>query len=327
MKIATIGTGVIVEQFIRSLEEINGAQCKAIFSRNIEKARDFAKRNNIDRYFDDLNLLLSDIEVDTIYVASPNSLHFKHAQSALNAGKNVICEKPFTSNTHELLSLIELAKAKNLFLFEAITTVHMPNYSLLKEKVNNVGQIKFVQCNYSQYSKKYDSLKSGGLPNIFNPDFSGGALMDINVYNIHFVVGLFGDPVFSNYYPNLHDNGIDTSGLLVMKYKDFIVSAVGCKDSTSMNFVLIQGEKGYIHVINGANGCESVYLSTDGSVTHLNEQNTVKKMTYEISKFHEIIENKDYPACHKLLDHSKTVIDIITNTRKKIGISFPADVV
>ncbi|MDQ0971335.1 putative dehydrogenase [Neobacillus niacini] len=132
--------------------------------------------------------MYSDPAVNFVYVASPNSLHFEQAYRALEFGKHVIIEKPITSTIAEIESLINLAEQKNLMLFEAITTIHLPNFHLIKQNIGKLGPLKFIQCNYSQFSSRYNSLLSGQTPNVFNPKFSGGALVDINIYNLHFVM-------------------------------------------------------------------------------------------------------------------------------------------
>lgn len=325
MNIATIGTGSIVDTFLSALNAIDDAQCVAMYSRNQETAQPLAKKYQIPTIYTDIEKMFQDPGIDFIYLASPNSLHYEQATQALHYGKHVICEKPFTSTVAELESLIALAKQKNLMLFEAITTIHLPNYQLIKENLPMLGQVRMIQCNYSQYSSRYDALLAGETPNVFNPKFSGGALVDINIYNLHFVMNLFGTPESIRYTANKHPNGIDTSGVLVMKYPDFIAECVGSKDTQGLNFVLIQGEKGYIHVEHGANGCQNVILHTDETAVTLNNQTTTNKLYYELLAFKEMYKNQDFDCCYELLDYSFSVIKMLVAARKDAGIVFPAD--
>jgi predicted dehydrogenase len=218
-----------------------------------------------------------------------------------------------------------MAKEKQLLLFEAITTIHLPNYKLVKGNIEKLGQIKFIQCNYSQYSSRYNELLNGKTPNVFNPVFSGGALTDINIYNLHFVMNLFGSPLSISYTANKHANGIDTSGVLVLKYDDFIGQCVGCKDTKSMNFVLIQGEKGYLHVEQGANGCSKIKIYADDKEIELNAQTTTNRLYYELLVFKEIYEKKDFKTCYDLMDYSHSVMKVLDEARKDAGIVFAAD--
>ncbi|MEI2405688.1 Gfo/Idh/MocA family protein [Niallia taxi] len=325
MKIGTIGTGFIVDAFLAAVDSTAEAVCTAMYSRKQETAKTLADKYEISTIYTSLDELFEDNEVEVVYVASPNSLHYYHAKQALEHGKHVICEKPFTSTVKELDTLIALAKQKNLMLFEAITTIHLPNFQLVKENLNKLGQIKLVQCNYSQLSSRYNSLLAGETPNVFNPEFSGGSLVDINIYNLHFVMNLFGAPEQISYTANKHANGIDTSGVLVLNYPDFIAECAGAKDTNSMNFALIQGEKGYIHVESGANGCRRVYLHTGASKVELNSQTTTNNLYYELVAFQDIFKRKDYEQCYQLLDYSHSVLEQVVAARKDAGIKFAAD--
>lgn len=325
MLVATIGTGFIVDTFLSALNDVEGATCVAIYSRMESTAKPLAEKYNVSKVYTKLEDMLADEAIDFIYVASPNSLHYEHARLALSANKHVICEKPFASNSNELRHLITLAKEKKLFLFEAITTIHLPNFKLAKENINRLGEIKSIQCNYSQYSSRYAQLLAGEMTNVFNPTFSGGALVDINIYNLHFVMRLFGEPVSTSYTANLHENGIDTSGILVLQYDGFIASCLGSKDTNGVNFALIQGEKGYMHVEHGANGCRNILMHEADLITEINMQENDNLLYYELVAFQEMYYKKDLDQCYELLAYSDSVLKIVDKAREDAGIVFSAD--
>lgn len=327
MKIGTIGTGFIVEWFLTAVEHNENCECLAVFSRKEETGRALADKFNVKKVYTDYDEMLNDKEIDFIYIASPNSLHYPYAKKALEAGKNVIGEKPFTSNVKECMDLIHLAKEKQLFLFEAITTIHLPNFKILKERIGELGQLKMVQCNFSQYSRKYDQFKAGETPNVFTTKFSGGALMDINVYNTNFIMGLFGKPNKINYFANIAHNGIDTSGVLIFTYDGFYAEAVGCKDTKSKNMAQIQGEKGYIYIEGETSRCRKVeiHMYNTEDVEVIDEQEEITALYYEMKDFSKIVAEKDYDACYKLLDYSLSVCEVMEAARKDAGIVFDAD--
>lgn len=325
MKIATVGTGSIVDIFLDALGHIQQAGCCAMYSRRRQTAGPLAEKYSIETVYTELDEMLSDPKVDFVYIASPNSLHFEHARRAMDMGKNVICEKPFTSTLREADRLISLAKEKGLMLFEAITTIHMPNYGLIKEHLGALGRIKLVQCNYSKYSSRYKQLLDGEMTNIFNPEFSGGALVDINVYNLHFVMNLFGAPGNIRYFANKHQNGIDTSGVLLLEYPGFIAECAGCKDTPGMNFVFIQGENGYLHVENGPYDCNRLIFHLQGQELVLNAQTQSNNLYYETKNFCDIYREKNYARCYELLEHSRSVVDMLERARRDAGIIFAAD--
>ncbi|MDS0524853.1 Gfo/Idh/MocA family oxidoreductase [Clostridium sp. SHJSY1] len=325
MRIGIIGTGKIVEEFLDALNEVDNVECTAIYSRRMETGMTLAKKFRVKQVYTDYNKLLNDEEVNFVYIASPNSMHYEYALEALNNDKNVICEKPFTSTAREAKKLIDLAKEKNLFIFEAITTLHLPNYKKLKEVAKTLRNIKLVQCNFSQYSSRYDKLLKGEITNAFNPFFSGGALQDINIYNLHFVIGLFGKANRVNYLANKGENGIDTSGIATLEYDDFLCTCVGAKDSNSSCFAIIQGENGYIKLNGATNQCLSFEMEIDGKHEEYNEQKFSNRMIYEIKEFLELYNNKDFEKSYRLLEHSLKVVESAVEARMDAGIVFSAD--
>lgn len=325
MKVGTIGTGEIVKRFLDAINQIEGIDCKAMYSRKEETAKGLADKYHITSIYTDYDAFLLDDEINFVYIASPNSLHFEYALKALHKGKHVICEKPFTSTVKETKILIDLAKEKNLFLFEAITTLHLPNYKKMKELIPLLGDIKLVQCNYSQYSSRYDKFLKGEITNVFNPAFSGGSLVDINIYNLHFVTGLFGKAKEVKYFANIAKNGIDTSGIVILKYDDFICECAGAKDTSSSNFAIIQGTKGSIKVNSSVNYCLSLEINIDKEEKSYNEQIYSNNMVYELQEFSNIYHNMDYKRCYELLEHSLNVMEISNTARIDAGIIFDAD--
>ncbi|MFV0393268.1 MAG: Gfo/Idh/MocA family protein [Coprobacillaceae bacterium] len=325
MRIGIIGSGFIVHTFINAAKQHKDIVLQAVYSRSEEKAQELSKKYDIPMTYTDLNLLLEDPTIDFIYVASPNSLHYQQSLLALKANKHVICEKPFSTTPEELQELISLAKEKQLFLFEAITTIHLPNYQKVHELLPSLGNIKLIQCNFSQYSSRYDAFLKGENPNVFNPAFSGGVLMDLNIYNLHFVLGLFGQPNTSQYYVNKADNGIDTSGIAILQYPTFIASCVAAKDSASSNILQIQGDKGYI-IVSSSSICQQVeYHLLDGRTETYNLQKRDNHLYYELDAFVRMYQQQDLNSCYQLLNHSSLVLQTATTLRHSAGIYFPIE--
>ena len=340
IKIGTIGSGFIVDGFISAVKNTEGMEINAVYSRTLEKAREFAEKHGVEKFYDSLEAMMSDEEINFIYVASPNSLHYPQSLLALENGKNVICEKPFVPTEAEARNLYDVAKEKGLFIFEAIMPVHLPNVNLIKEKLPELGRIRIVQANFSQYSSRYDKLLAGQVTNAFDPAFAGGALGDINIYNLHFTCWLFGFPKKVHYYPNLWENGIDTSGILILQYEDFVAELVGCKDSTSESNVQIQGEKGYIKVNSQASLCMDFDLvipkekrkgsyslqgSKDPAIASRSDFASVLEknpMEYELEDFRDIYEAKDFKKCYDLLEYSCKVMGVYEEARKSGGVIF-----
>ena len=128
MKLGIIGSGMIVKDFLSFAHELPEIKLEAITARNIENLQELQSKYNIKNIYTDIDLCLKNKAVDTIYVAVPNNLHYSVAKKALEAGKNVICEKPFTLKYNEAVELFEIAEARGLVLIEAITNQYQKNY-------------------------------------------------------------------------------------------------------------------------------------------------------------------------------------------------------
>lgn len=321
MKIGTIGTGMIVGKILEAVNVTPGIECEAVYSRTEEKGRRLADQFGIRKVYTDLDEMCQDDRIDFIYIASPNNLHYEQAKKAMAYGKHVICEKPFTVTLQEAKDLAELAREKHLILLEAITTMYLPNYDLIRKKMKEIGKLKLVMCVFCQYSSRYDLLLEGETPNIFNPLFAGGALMDINLYNIYFAVGLFGKPSEVIYYADKHANGIDTNGVLILKYEDFVCQCTGAKDTWCDNFVQILGEKGYIHVLSASNTCEEFSVVTKEKKENFNVQGE-NQWLLAVQGIVRLVQENNYAECYKRLEKTLEVVEVLEKARESAGLSF-----
>ena len=312
MKLGIVGAGMIVKDFLTMTPLLPEIELKAITGtpHAIDNMEKLQMQYGIDRVYTDIDECLANEEIDTIYVAVPNHLHFAFAKKALEAGKNVICEKPFTLNLAELEELAELAQTKQLILLEAITNQYMMNYQKIKEAVPTLGEIKVVEYNYSQYSSRYDAFKAGEVLPAFNPKFGGGALMDINIYNIHFVVGLLGAPSSVKYLANI-EKDIDTSGILILNYPDTKVVCIGAKDSTATIRSTIQGTKGSV-IVNGAtNVLDNFDIESKAGIENFDFKQNSHRMYEEFKAFQRIIAEKDLKEAALRLQHSEEVLRVV----------------
>lgn len=328
MKLGIVGSGMIVEDLLSFIDNIPNIQLIHISGtkRSEEKVKKLCKKHHFKRCSTSYNQLLNDEEVDTIYVALPNHLHYEYTRQALLANKNVILEKPFTSTIEEAQELEKLAIENHLFLWEAITNQYLPNFYKVKELLPKLGRIKIVECNFSQYSSRYNAFKEGDILPAFDYTKSGGALMDLNIYNIHFVVGLFGKPINIEYYPNIERN-IDTSGILILDYGSFKCVCIGSKDCKAPLSNNIQGDEGCIHIETPVAIIETIDMfMNDGTKKTITENKNVHKMYEEFMAFEKMYQEKNYQKCYEMLKHSLLVTEVQTIARRKAGMLFPADI-
>ena len=312
LRVATIGTSFIVD---------------AMYTRKRDHATHLAEKYQIPAIYTDLNEMLDDPMIDVVYIASPNSLHYVYAKQILNKGKHVICEKPFTSNLKQCEELFALAEEKGRFIFEAIKTIHMPNFKKIKSLLPALGTIKLVRSNFSRYSSQYENYENGIIPNCLNPDLSSGALADVGIYSVHFIVALFGMPQTLQYYPNLGPNGIDTSGIGILKYPDFVASVTCAKDSDSTLLTEIQGTKGTISVHSQPSKvAQFTYQDTKTKqVQDLSIQQHPVSLFEELQDFVKIINNDDHLEYEALKQETYLAMKVFEELRKSAGIRYQDD--
>ncbi len=312
MNLAILGAGKIVNDFVTIVDDLPGLDVKAIFGqeKDLPTMKDLQKTAHIDALYTNLDECLAS-DIDTAYIALPNALHFQFAKAALEAGKNVICEKPFTLNEQQLAELIKLAEKKQLILLEAITNQYLANYQQLKTDLSKLGNIKVISCNYSQYSSRYDAFRKGIVLPAFNPKLGGGALMDLNIYNIYFIVGLLGAPDEVHYLANI-ERHIDTSGILVMNYPQTKVVSIGAKDVDAPVTTTIEGTEGSIVVSGPTNILDhyTIKLRQQQPKT-IDVKVHPHRMFQEFQQFTKVVDEHDLQFAKQRLHRDEIVMHVI----------------
>lgn len=324
MKLGILGTGMIVKDLLSTIHELAFDKVVLLATEQSQKeVQEMVESYGLDDVYVNCDELLKS-DVDTIYVALPNHLHYAFAKKALEADKNVIVEKPFTSNSKEAQELVDLAKNKQCFLFEAMTVHYMPAMLQLKKDVMQLGKMKIISLNYSQYSSRYDAFKQGQILPAFDYHKSGGALYDHNVYNIHFVLDLFGQPKEVNYYPNI-ERGIDTSGVLILDYDNFKAVLIGAKDCRAPLMNTLQANQGHVVITTPVSRLRDYQVSQNQHEEHKTFTSQTHAMYYEFKEMKRMIEDNDHVKADAMLKLSLMASQVMTEARRKAGIVFDAD--
>lgn len=325
MKLGIVGSGKIVQEFLPWLASSRAFEVAALCStqRSADKAAALCAQYGVPLHVTDYGQLLA--AVDVVYIALPNLLHTSYAKAALEAGRHVIVEKPLAPCASEAAALSALARRNGCFLFEAVTTQYLENYRKLRQLLPRVGQVKLVQCNFSQYSSRYDGFCAGQTAPVFDPQQAGGALMDLGVYNVSYIVGLFGEPQQVHYAANL-ERGIDTSGILTMDYRSFKAVSIAAKDCAAPPRYVIQGTRGYLLQKSTANFCGPVTLHlNDGREEHFSLNGKRPRCAAEFEVIAHAIATGDQELCSGMLETSLAVSRVLTAARQTAGIKFPCD--
>jgi predicted dehydrogenase len=326
IKLGTVGTGWITSTFIEAAQLSKQFKLTSVYSRSEEKAKLVADTYNASDVFTDIEEMAKSENIEAVYIASPNSVHYKHALLFLKNKKHVICEKPIFSNTKELEEAHKIAEANGVFLFEAIRSIHTPNFRILKEKLHMAGEIRSAILPYIKYSSRYDLFLNGEEPNIFSSIYSGGALVDLGVYPLYLAVGLFGVPDKVSYHPVKLRTGVDGSGTLVLEYKEFICTILCSKVSHSTILCEILGETGTFVLEDAAPISQIEFIDCHtkaGQILSVPQEE--KDMVYECINFANIIETRDKGKYEELRDLSKMVLQITEEARKQNNIIFASE--
>lgn len=327
MKLGIIGAGMIAQEVLGFIKDVSNIEVIAIAAtpRSEDKLKDLSEKYGIKSYYTNYEKLLANPEVEVVYVALPNNLHYEFMDKALDADKDIICEKPFTANVNQALKIFKKAEAKGKIVLEAISNRFIPNAVRIKEEIKKLGKIKIVSFNYSQYSSRYDRFKQGDLAPVFSLENAGGALMDLNIYNIDYVINLFGKPKDVRYFPNI-EKSIDTSGVCVLEYDDFKAVCIGAKDSAAGFLNTIQGEEGTIEIPDTVSTVGSYRIKrTHGDDQTYNENEDKSRLFYEFVEFEKIIRERDMERVEKLKEITLNTAETLNQARIEVGIFFPAD--
>jgi predicted dehydrogenase len=324
--LAVIGAGMIVQDFLSVASDLPEFELVAIYGRQSHRDRleTLSGIHTIRTVYTDYHQCLRDPAVEAVYIGLPNHLHYDFTKEALLAGKHVICEKPFTLTVEELRELGAIAASTGTILIEAVTNQYLTNYQLIKTELPGVGRLTLIQCNYSQLSSRYPAFRRGEILPAFDPQLGGGALMDIGIYNIHFVVGLLGTPMSVQYTANI-ERGVDTSGVLVLGYPHCTVVCVGAKDSAGPVQTLLQGDEGTIVMHGPPNVVDSFTVLTPGKEPRVVDGKVHShRMVEEFRAFATMVRDGDVDQRDVRLAHSEIVLDVAISALATAGIRLGA---
>jgi dihydrodiol dehydrogenase / D-xylose 1-dehydrogenase (NADP) len=242
-----IGSGSIAREFADALKFVPGANLIAAASKT-GRAKQFAEDFNLPYYYDNYEEFVKNKEIEVVYVATTHNFHYENTMLCLNNNKHVLCEKAFTLNARQASHLIETAKAKKLFLMEAMWTRFSPAMSKLISLIRDgvIGEIKTLKGDFC-IDIPFD-------PNnrYFNPELAGGALLDVGIYPITFACMVLEKyPVEIKSNLNIGKTGVDEESHYLLKFDkgETALLSSACTFSAPVDFV-IYGTKGQILVPN-----------------------------------------------------------------------------
>lgn len=262
MNVGILGAGNIARAMATALNGIPSEACAyAVASRDLKKAEDFAKEWQIGKAYGSYEELVSDPDIDLIYVATPHSFHFEHAKLAVEHGKAVLVEKPFTPNEAQAKELFALAKEKNVLITEAMWTRYLPAQDIIKDLMNSgiIGEVQSLKAEFSEPLAHVARLRE--------PTLAGGALLDIGIYALTFASMYFGDDIVEcSSTCEKYETGVDGTEEIFLTYRDGKTAKIRSTfTSNATNEATIYGAKGNIYVKDLHNYSEIKVYDLEGN--------------------------------------------------------------
>ena len=319
-KLGILSAGNIAGVMAETVSRMDGELVPyAIAARDKDRAEAMAHKNGFLKSYGSYEELVMDPDVDLIYIASPHSHHYEHAKLCLTHGKHVLCEKAFTANTAQAREIIELAKAKNLFLGEAVWTRFMPFVKLFRDLIRQgtIGEVQAVLCGFGQELSHVDRMT--------NPALAGGALLDLGIYPLTFATLVLGTEIESiTGSAVLSGRGVDEQNSFTVNYKGGkMASLSSCMSGWMPNEGIICGEKGHL-VLHDFWMCQRITVRVRG------EKPRVIDCPFEISGYeyevraalNAISEGRLY--CEEMpWEETIRLMEVMDSLRASWGVRYP----
>jgi len=327
-----LGTGKIAQDFTTALQYVSEAEIVAVGSRNLQSAEDFGNRFNIKKRHPSYEDLAKDPQVEVIYVSTIHPLHYENTLLCLNHGKNVLCEKPLTVNSHQSEETIKLAREKNLFYMEGMWTRFFPSVMKVRELIANgtLGNIKLVIADFG--------FKNPGIPRLVQPELGGGALLDVGVYPISIASMIFGPGKPSKITSSgfLGPTKVDDQGCVTLTYKeDQQASLIFTLMAETPKECIIIGDKGRVKIhapfwcstsisisLNGQEDKREEFPLPEVAKGHtFNFSNSVG-MSFEASHVNKMLKEGKKESNIISLDESLTIMRTMDEVRRQLGVRY-----
>jgi predicted dehydrogenase len=313
---AILGCGKIAKKFSKDLATLNNANLFAVASRNLEKAKKFAKEFNFLNAFGSYDELVNTSEVDIVYIATPHSLHSKHTILCLKNKKAVLCEKAFAMNLKEVNQMVNESNINNTFLMEAFWTRLNPQFLKIQKliKSSKLGKIRFVKSDF-MFNADYNPKNR-----LYNVDLGGSSLMDIGIYPVFYSLMFLGIPNKIKTLITFSETDSEESIAILMGYKDETFAVLTSSfDAISKNETELCFENGFIKFERN----KTIHLNCDGRNQFIEiEEDQNFGFQHEAKHVMNCLNKKLTQSPILSHEFSKNLISILDKIRKESNIVF-----
>ncbi len=321
MNVAILGAGHIACKMAEALRGLGENFCfYAVASRSLEKAEAFRDKYGALIAYGSYEELLSDDEIDLVYIATPHSEHMRNALLCIDHNKNILVEKAFTANRTQAEAVYAAAEKKNIFVAEAMWTRYMPSRNIIGNILESgrIGRLKNLEADFSMPLLHIERL--------VNPALAGGALLDLGIYSITVPEMFFGDEYDSiSIKSSLLHTGVDKTDTITYSYKDGRKAVVKCScEDENSNFARIEGDKGYI-VFAPINNPENVKIyDADGKLSEQIEfPPQINGYEYEVIECSKMLEQDKAEPYSMPKEETLKMMGKMDSIRSHIGVFFP----
>jgi len=315
-----LGPGGIAQAFAKDLTFLEGHTIGAVGSRSLTNAQSFANTFGGTAY-GSYEELVADSGIDAIYVATPHPAHHDNVILALNAGKPVLCEKPFAVNAKQAQAMVDAAAKNKVALMEAMWARFLPHYAKVREIITSgvLGPILSIHADHGQ------RLADQGIARLVEPQLAGGALLDLGIYPISFAHMILGNPISITSSAVMTDKGVDAQTSMVFNYDNgaqailttTMVEQTPCR-------AVVAGLDGWLEIDRTFyNPASMRVILNDGTVTEYPSAYTGHGLREQAEAFKQIVQSGEVES--KILTWKDTV-DIMKSmdtVRGQIGLKYP----
>ena len=318
-----LGAGSIAGRFSEALAALPEAQTLAVGSRSQGSADRFAETHGFSRAYPSYGELAADPEVDVVYVATPHPFHAENAQLCLEAGKAVVCEKPFTVNAAEARRLVGLARKRDLFLMEGMWTRFFPLMGRLRQMLSDgaIGEPRMLTVDFGFRAPLDPSSR------LFDPKLGGGAMLDVGVYCVSFASMVLGRPVRGTGLSHLGQTGVDEQFAAALEHGDGRISAITAGTRTaSPHEATVLGTEGYVRIHSPWWQPEAMTISKPGEEDEVVREPTEENgFRYEAAEVMRCLGAGERESPIMPLDETVSVLETIDEIRAAWGLRYPGE--
>jgi len=318
-----LSTGNIARQFARALTYVPDAELLAVGSRDLATAITFAKEFGVPRRHGSYAALAADPDVDVVYVATPHPFHKEKALLCLEAGKAVLCEKPFTMNAREAEELIAAARRKRVFLMEAMWSRFIPAMVKARDllRAGAIGAVHMLQADFG-FRAFFDPKNR-----FFAPELGGGALLDVGVYCVSLASMTFGAPSRVAAMAQMAKTGVDELSAMILGYDggQLAVLSTALNTQTTCDAIFL-GADGRLRIHNPWFKAEKLTLSRQGKADEVIEIPCEGNgYNYEVVEVQNCLRAGKIESETLPLDECLAIIRTMDQIRAQWGLKYPME--